>query len=212
MCILWRLHHAACTHTDVSMLCRALAFAPCDAGLLLVAGHEDGKVRITSCSEPGLGHEASSWPCLYSLAMNDAQPAEPSNKACIGVSWQPRPHAQQPFLAVATSTAVSVWCYDQCASHMHLHASTISFSCTEIGPRAAHCVPSSVYMCIEICSDLDSGARGESSKPCTRVRGAWFGLPISLHSPAGCLWIGYVCVRTWRRGLRYITGKLRYLE
>lgn len=119
--------HSVSSH-KILMLCRALAFAPCDAGLLLVAGHDDGKVRIASCSEPSLGHEASSWPCLYSLETKTAlQPAEQPSKACVAVSWQPRPHAQQPFLAVASSTAVSVWCYDQCASYFCLR---IRLACT----------------------------------------------------------------------------------
>jgi hypothetical protein len=106
-------------HSIDDCSCRALAFAPCDAGLMMVVAHEDGKVRIASCSEPHLGHEATSWPYLYLLTTSKAarHPSDQAGKRCTGVSWQPRPHAQQPFLAVATSAAISVWCFDQCVFH-----------------------------------------------------------------------------------------------
>lgn len=162
------------------MCCRAVAFAPCDAGLLLVAAHEDGQVRISSCSEPRLGHEASSWPCLYSLTTRTAtlNPTDSSSKKCIDLSWQPRPHAQQPFLAVASSTAVSVWCYDQCDFLHHLRSWKFPSK-----PLAVHKLPPRTVTqvwCI----------LGWKSVGIVRC---------AVHQcvfPAGWLWTGYVCVRT----------------
>jgi hypothetical protein len=124
-----------------------LWLSPSDAGLLLVAAYEDGRVRIMSSSYPRLGHDTSSWPCLYSFAVpkSATQHAGQCGKRCITLSWQPQPHAQQLFLAVATSNAVSVWCFDQCAS--------CTLSCLHLGlqqpmqtlPRA--CMLSTVCPC-----------------------------------------------------------------
>eukprot|EP00892_Ulva_mutabilis_P010989 jgi/Ulvmu1/8262/UM041_0073.1 len=98
-----------------------MAFAPPVMGLCLAVIHFNGHAHVCPCAKPGLPHDPLSWQNTYTI-----QPSRPikvsiastyahtsSEDQCVGLTWQPQMHAQQPFLAIATQSCVSVWCFER---------------------------------------------------------------------------------------------------
>lgn len=118
------------------LCCSAVAFAPPVMGLCLAVIHDNGVGHICPCAKPGLPHQASSWQNTYTIrpqlgrTYGDHASESMTGERCVGLSWQPQMHVQQPFLAVATQSCVSLWCFERCAQSMcQNHAP----SCLELG-------------------------------------------------------------------------------
>lgn len=94
--------------TDLQLCCRAIGFAPWQAGLMVAVAVEGGGTRFLASPHACDPNSPSSWRCMHTLQ-------DPGGEPVIKLSWQLAPDREAPFVALATEAVVSVWCYDRCA-------------------------------------------------------------------------------------------------
>lgn len=88
----------------------ALAFSPGEGCLVLACAHDDGCARLITCTTQLPMLPRAEWTCTHLLRPT---PGEGKPSPLLGLSWQLDPEPSRPCLALASSRAASLWCYDR---------------------------------------------------------------------------------------------------